>query len=130
LTHFVFDKLAKGYVGTHCGGVGSELSVDPQGDVFPCSGIDMKLGSINNFNDLFTSQPYHQLIDRRAGNIENCSGCEIEGFCAGGCFAEFLSSSGKDAETYRDCDLQKLTFKELSVEKLYVYIGNGMDCCP
>lgn len=118
LTHFVFDKLIKGFVGRYCAGLGSEFSVDPEGNVFPCSGIQTKLGTIYELDKIFNSEEYKELISRTSGTIKECEGCEIEGFCAGGCFAELLSDSGKEKGAYRDCDLQKLTFTELV--KLYV----------
>lgn len=116
LTHFVFDKLAKGFSGKYCGGTGSEFSIDPEGYVFPCSGLDIELGHINDFKDIFKKEDYKNLVRRSSGNINECVGCEIEGICAGGCLADVLSSSGKEGGSYRDCDLKKLTFQELVKE--------------
>lgn len=113
LTHFVFEKLLKGFDGSYCAGTGREISIDPDGCIFPCSGQEILLGTLDKFEEIFRSENYKSLTKRRAGNIDNCNGCEIEGFCAGGCLAELMSESGKSKGEYRDCDLQKLTFSEL-----------------
>ena len=116
LTHFVFDKLVRGSIGNYCAGTGSEFSVDPDGNILPCSGQQIVLGTLNNFRDIFKSEIYKQLAIRRAGYISQCVDCDVEGFCAGGCLAEVMSDSGKEKGTYRGCDLQKHTFTELVKE--------------
>lgn len=116
LTHFVFDKFSNESVGKHCAGTGMEFSIDPEGDILPCSGLDIKLGDIENFKEVFSTNQYLELVSRSSGNIKECDGCEIEGYCAGGCYAELLSDSGKKSGEYRDCDLQKLLLKSLVKE--------------
>ena len=121
LTHFVFQKFINGYVGKYCGGTGSELSVDPDGNVFPCSGLDIQLGTIHDLNAIFKSELYQGIANRGAGYIKQCEGCEIEGFCAGGCLADVISASGSMDGDYDGCELQKHTFHELV--KSYILIS-------
>lgn len=130
LTHFVFEKLLHHYIGTYCGGSGSEFSVAPSGDIFPCSGLDIKLGNIESFNEIFQSDIYQNLCKRKSGNIMRCRDCEIECFCSGGCIADVVSKTDQ-AEGYFDgyiegqegrqtgsslhpyCEMQKKLFRKL-----------------
>lgn len=130
LTHFVFEKLLHNYIGTYCGGTGSEFSIDPLGDVFPCSGLDIKLGNISDFNNIFKSDTYRTLCKRKSGNIEQCNDCELECFCSGGCTADVGCFCGRSGDSENEspnervlkelpkgntryCDLQKKVFVEL-----------------
>lgn len=131
LTHFVFEKLLHKYVGTFCAGSGSEFSVSPSGDIFPCSGLDINLGNIDNLEDIFNSEIYINLCRRKSGNIARCKNCEIECFCAGGCIADVVcktdqingdfdecTNSEKDKYTEKDelpyCQMQKKLFRKLA----------------
>ena len=93
LTHFVFEKLLHNYIGTYCGGSGSEFSISPAGDIFPCSGLDVNLGTIESFDEIFQSETYKNLCKRKSGNIVRCKDCEIECFCSGGCVADVVSKA-------------------------------------
>lgn len=130
LTHFVFEKLLHNYIGTYCGGSGSEFSVAPSGDIFPCSGLDIKLGNIESFEKIFQSETYLNLCKRKSGNIIRCKDCEIECFCSGGCIADVVSKADQ-ADGYFDgyveeqrercverlthpyCEMQKKLFRKL-----------------
>ncbi len=118
LTHFPINKILYGVGGVYCGGMGMELSVNPNGEVYPCSGLDMKLGTIDDFNAILKSPEYLQLTKRRAGNLPKCKGCDIEGFCAGGCAADTLLTSGDIFGQCIDCEFQKGAFKALVREYL------------
>ncbi len=93
LTHFVFEKLLRNSIGNYCGGSGSEFSVAPSGDIFPCSGLDIKLGNVESFEQIFQSETYKNLCQRKSGNILQCRDCEIECFCSGGCIADVVSKA-------------------------------------
>lgn len=93
LTHFVLEKLLHNYIGTYCGGSGSEFSISPAGDIFPCSGLDVNLGNVDSFGKVFQSETYRNLCKRKSGNIVHCRDCEIECFCSGGCVADVVSKS-------------------------------------
>ncbi|MCI9635846.1 MAG: radical SAM protein [Hungatella sp.] len=130
LTHFVFEKLLHNYIGTYCGGSGSEFSVAPSGDIFPCSGLDIKLGNIESFDDIFQSETYVNLCKRKSGNITRCRDCEIECFCSGGCIADVVSKEDqaqgrfdgyeegqegrqRESSPHPYCETQKKLFREL-----------------
>ena len=119
MTHFTLKRIftTKNDV-FYCGGVGSELTVDPAGTVFPCSALDIKLGSIENLNDVFNSNQYKKLVSRTVGNIKHCRRCDIEYFCAGGCAADAATFGGDIFGPIPDCDFKKLLFKELIKEQL------------
>lgn len=93
LSHFVFEKLLHNSIGSYCGGSGSEFSVAPSGDIFPCSGLDIKLGNVDSFEKIFQSEIYKNLCQRKSGNIIQCKDCEIECFCSGGCIADVVSKA-------------------------------------
>lgn len=118
LTHFPLNKIIYGVGGVYCGGMGMELSVNPNGEVYPCSGLDIKLGTIDKFKSILTSPAYRQLTQRRAGNLPNCRGCDIEGFCAGGCAADTMLTSGDLFGKCIDCEFQVGAFKALIREYL------------
>jgi uncharacterized protein len=118
LTHFVFEKLMNGSVGSFCAGIGGEVSIDPDGNIFSCSGLDIKIGTLDNFRDTFKSSEYKGLVLRRPGAISQCKGCSIEAFCAGGCLADVVWSSGQTNGNYPHCELQKIIFKRLVEENL------------
>lgn len=130
LTHFVFEKLLHNYIGTFCAGSGSEFSVAPSGDIFPCSGLDINIGNIDSFDEIFQSETYKNLCRRKSGNIMRCKDCEIECFCSGGCIADVVSkedqengyfdgyAEGKavqkrDINTHPYCEMQKKLFHKL-----------------
>lgn len=77
-----------------CPAFGSKISVSPNGTVYPCSVLPINLGDIRQLPNLFSSPGYRSLLQRRAGNIEMCKGCEIEGICLGGCPGEAYSTHG------------------------------------
>jgi uncharacterized protein len=130
MTHFVFEKLLYNYIGTYCGGSGSEFSVAPSGDIFPCSGLDINLGNIDSFDEIFQSETYKNLCKRKSGNIMRCKDCEIECFCSGGCIADVVSKANQadgyfdgyvadqavlqtEKHTHPYCEMQKKLFNKL-----------------
>ena len=113
ISHFPFTKLLYGVRGAFCGGVGAEFSIDPEGNVYPCSGLDIKLGHLDTFMDIFDTPAYTNIAARRQGNLPHCKDCAIEGFCAGGCLADVQYSDGDIYGVCRDCDFQRELFKEL-----------------
>lgn len=118
LTHFVFRRLIRGSVGSFCAGIGGEVSVDPEGNIFSCCSLEAKLGTLDNLRAVFKTKEYSELLSRRPGNIRQCKGCEIEGLCAGGCLADVVWSSGGIHGDYPSCEQQKLVFRKLVEEYL------------
>ncbi|WP_054743040.1 radical SAM/SPASM domain-containing protein [Cellulosilyticum ruminicola] len=116
LISFGFERFLNQAVGGYCAGIGCEISINPAGEVFPCSGVEIQLGTLDKIGDIFTSEQYLELIDRKPGNIEACVDCSIECYCAGGCYADALSCNGKEKNMPRDCALKKSEFNALVKE--------------
>lgn len=68
-----------------CAATGFQLSVEPSGDIFPCRAMSTYLGHISEINKMFLSDNYEKVMQRIYGNVTDCRGCEIEGFCQGEC---------------------------------------------
>jgi len=91
----VISRLKSEPTGTYCGGSGNELSVMPNGDIYPCQTQPFLLGTLDTLQngEIFKTEIYREVVMRSAGNIPECRGCEIEGLCAGGCAADAYAMS-------------------------------------
>ena len=114
LVHFPFNAL-KGQrsCGAYCRTIGGELCITPDGGVYPCGALAIKLGTIDNIEAVFKSDSYHQLVHRVAGNIPSCRGCEIEAFCAGGCAADVFTADKAVNSPPEKCALERKLFQGL-----------------
>jgi uncharacterized protein len=110
--------LEKRRPGAYCKAIGQELCVYPNGDIYPCGNIKIKMGSVEDMDGIFTSEAYIKMSQRVAGNIAACQGCDIEAFCAGGCSADAMASNGDIFNRTINCKLEKLVFKALVNELL------------
>lgn len=117
-THQVFQNMMSPNGGRHCVCLGAELSVMPNGKIYPCDGLQIELGSIDAIDQALRSDEYTNLLRRTCGFEKKCHGCEIEYYCAGGCYADYLSDDGKPKNTCRDRKFQVLLFQELVREYL------------
>jgi uncharacterized protein len=114
LAHSPFNAL-KGQRGggAYCRAIGDELCITPDGSVYPCGALAVKLGTIDNIEAVFKSDSYHQLVHRVAGNIPSCRGCEIEAFCAGGCVADVFTAEKAVNSPPEKCALERKLFQGL-----------------
>ncbi|MDP2934328.1 MAG: radical SAM protein [bacterium] len=108
-------KLIKGSL-SYCGGIGRELSVDYKGNVYPCSGIKIRLGTVAEILEIPRKKNYLKIIKRVVGNIKGCKGCEIEAMCSGGCAAEAMYVYRDFYKKAPDCILRKSLTKALILE--------------
>lgn len=99
---------------SYCKRMGEQLSVEPLGDVYPCSGWPMKIGSVENMDAIFNSNEYEKVVMRRTGNLPLCYGCEIEGICVGGCAGSAYISTG---DSYNP-ELDECKFRRQITKKL------------
>jgi len=99
--------------GVYCRAMGEELCVYPSGEVYPCGALQMKLGHIEDLERVFKSESYANLVQRVAGNIPGCRGCDIEAFCAGGCAADAVASKGDLLQPTENCRFEKAVFRAL-----------------
>ncbi|MBU1341614.1 MAG: radical SAM protein [Proteobacteria bacterium] len=136
MVHFSINAL-KGQrnTGRYCRAMGGELCVYPNGDIYPCGALKIKLGAIDDIMSVFRSIAYHSLANRTAGNIPACRGCEIEAFCAGGCAADVFAVSGVVNTRMINCDLERKLFKNLvkrdvlAFTKFSIKTGGGAYGC-
>jgi uncharacterized protein len=93
---------------SYCRRMGEMLSVEPSGDIYPCSGLPIKIGNVENMNAIFKSSEYRKIALRVMGNIPLCYGCEIEGMCAGGCAGNaYLVSGNIYNPDLTECEFRK-----------------------
>ena len=72
-----------------CQGLGEMLCVEPDGNVYACpEGIRIKLGEASTLSEIPTTPEYELVASRITGNMPECSGCDVEGLCRGGCAGE------------------------------------------
>ncbi len=103
-----------------CQGIGSMLSVEPNGDVYPCpGGILTRLGTVWDLPAIVRTELYQRLALRIAGNIPSCKGCEVEGFCAGGCAGNAQQENGGEiyASASGMCGAMKSICRKLLVRQ-------------
>lgn len=88
--HQIFQVLAdfdgvrrRGF--KNCSAKGAQLSIEPNGSVFSCKAGSGFFGNIKEGAGLLQSDTYRAHSNLRHQNPAFCSGCEIEGFCAGLC---------------------------------------------
>lgn len=78
---------------------GQGMAVRPSGEIVICAYSMIKIGQIEDIPTLVDSPVFRSLVSSRAvGNIPECKGCSIEGFCIGGCFltTEYGRAVGTD----------------------------------
>lgn len=124
MVHFSINAL-KGQrnTGRYCRAMGGELCVYPNGDIYPCGALKTKLGTINDLNSVFKSTVYHNLVNRTAGNIPACRGCEIEVFCAGGCAADAFAANNAVNTQMTNCKLERKVFEGLVKKDILVSVN-------
>lgn len=72
-----------------CDGIGRMLSVEPNGDVYPCpGGIRTRLGNVREIGKIYRQPAYLRISERTLANLPACRRCSIAGYCAGGCAAD------------------------------------------
>jgi uncharacterized protein len=110
--------LGKRRPGAYCSAMGEELCVYPNGEIYPCGIIKIRLGTIKDLEGIFKSDDYIKTSQRIAGNINACRGCDIEAFCAGGCAADAMALNGDIFHPTGNCELEKSVFRGVVKEFL------------
>ena len=98
--------------GAYCGG-GNELSVMPNGDIYPCHSQPCLLGSLDDLETgkIFKTDAYRLIVHRTAGNIPTCRDCDFEGLCAGGCAADALANNSDLYSRTQHCQFFQTMFR-------------------
>ena len=87
-----------------CGAARELVSVNPNGDVFPCDGFkgekNFVMGNILNekIEDMLKKPKIVKLRNRTANTIEKCSKCLFRGMCCSCCYSAY----GKFGDIYRE----------------------------
>lgn len=87
-----------------CGAARELVSVNPNGDVFPCDGFKGEekfvMGNVLNekIEDMLKKPEILKLRDRTAKDIEKCSKCLFRGMCCSCCYSAY----GKFGDIYRE----------------------------
>ena len=100
----------------YCAAVGDELTVNPLGDVSPCSALRLNYGHGHDLSAVLRSDAFKLMASRVSGRLPECQGCEIEAYCAGGCAADAHARSGSLFRHDRDCGLKRLLFRRMVLE--------------
>lgn len=88
-----FDAIShRGF--KNCSAKGAQLSIEPNGSVFSCKAGSTLLGSISDSANLLKSPGYQNHNQLRRNNPSFCSGCDVEGFCAGLCIGALEKKFG------------------------------------
>lgn len=98
-----------------CGAAREIISVNPNGDVFPCDGFkgeeSFKIGNIltESISDIMKKETVCKLKSRTAKDIERCSTCTFRAMCCSCCYSAY----GKFGTIYREdphCADRRLIF--------------------
>jgi len=68
-----------------CSGTGTQLSIEPNGEIFACKGTSAYFGNIEDLKGVFNSKVYNNYLNRTFRNSKQCINCELENFCSGVC---------------------------------------------
>lgn len=115
--NMMFDQT--GFPIAHCGAGINALSIDPNGDVFPCVKISKHNKKITN---LLREDALADIIKNRNMIIntdlifmkQQCARCDIKYFCGGGCRAE----ENENMPCEYNCNYFKLALQFFSEKKI------------
>jgi uncharacterized protein len=102
-----------------CGAVrGDNLVVDPLGDIYSCGYSNNIIGSIYTFDTYFEkSGVYHNFLKQYSPiSQKHCHGCEIEGYCGGGCLITQEFNEENDKKIDQMCEIYKLMTRKLMMD--------------
>lgn len=97
---------------SHCVASGGEISVNYEGVIKPCPGFTEIYGTIDDLDTALHSETYQRFSKRVVTNLPDCSGCDIEGLCGGGCMLN--ASKVHEGDIFRKCEscsLFKMLFR-------------------
>lgn len=87
-----------------CGAAREIISVNPNGDVYPCDGFkgveQFKIGNVleENITDILQKESVIKLKNRTAKDIEKCSTCTFRAMCCSCCYSAY----GKFGTIYKE----------------------------
>lgn len=105
-----------------CAATDFQLSIDPNGNIYPCRAMSMILGHVNDIDKILISHDFAKVGLRIYGNVQECKSCELEGFCQGECLG---NSEYKFGDIYKIdkkfCEIYKKISKKLILNIPFKY---------
>lgn len=112
-----------------CKGGINLLSIDMNGDIYPCEMMDykdVKIGSIYKDGKLSSNKDLTRLINQSKKNNtyfkkkinKECKTCPWQYFCKGGCTSRILYSNGKMTYDETECEFNKVIYERIIDEML------------
>jgi uncharacterized protein len=80
--------------GVGCQATEHQISVEPNGDLFPCRAMSLHYGSLARWDDVLSSDAYRTVAMRTYFGVPFCHGCPLEGHCQGTCLGSLEEESG------------------------------------
>lgn len=80
--------------GVGCQATEHQISVEPNGDLFPCRAMSLHYGSLAEWGSVLSSDAYRKVVMRTYFGVPFCHGCPLEGHCQGTCLGSLEEESG------------------------------------
>ena len=80
--------------GMKCQATEHQISVEPNGDLFPCRAMSLHYGTLDRSHEVLQSEAYRSVVMRTFFAVPYCRGCLLEGHCQGTCLGSLEESSG------------------------------------
>ncbi|MBI4614812.1 MAG: radical SAM protein [Planctomycetes bacterium] len=105
---------------------GETVAIDPRGEIVPCPHSRVRIGHLDDLEGglgpIFSGEGRYEryVLENTVGRIPACRGCEIEGFCAGGCAAarEIRGVTGEEGAEPTLCEIYRQATRRLVAERL------------
>ena len=95
------------------------ISVDPNGDVYPCSKPcppEYRMGNVNEVDsiaELFESEGFRKMLIGSIERRNTCKTCPIFSQCAGGCSVDAMSEGDITKPGFFSCEYYKTLFQHI-----------------
>lgn len=97
-----------------CVACGGKLSVEPNGDIFPCKISSSYYGNIDNMEEVLNSKSFKDYSKNAYFVSKECRGCPIEGFCSGLCNGGKEKKFGDIFKVHENaCELFKMITEDI-----------------
>lgn len=77
-----------------CSATSHQISLESNGDLFPCRAMSTHYGHIDDLEAALSSDAYRSVGMRTLCNVPFCKDCELEGFCQGTCLGSCEEAHG------------------------------------
>lgn len=81
-------------LGASCQASEHQISLEPNGDLFPCRAMSLHYGNLDHWDKVLQSEAYRSVAMRTFFAVPFCHGCELEGHCQGTCLGSLEEASG------------------------------------